>query len=109
MYSPHGFVIEGSGTTHTHMASGIFWPLDEIPQQSLVHVASQAVPALARLREDVLHLEPDAQQTHVTTPAPASPAANRWSPARHRATETFAQKRLVCPARSATGCPPLVG
>lgn len=52
------------------MTSGIFWPLDEIPQQSLVHVASPAVPALARLREDVLHLEPDAQQTLVATPAP---------------------------------------
>lgn len=67
-YSPHGNVIEGSGATHTHMTSGIFWPLDEIPQQSLVHVASPAVPALARLREDVLHLEPDAQQTLVATP-----------------------------------------
>lgn len=73
-YSPHGYVIEGSGTTHTHMTSGIFWPLDEIPQQSLVHVASQAVPALTRLREDVVHLEPDAEQTHVTTPAPVSSA-----------------------------------
>lgn len=69
-YSPHGCVIEASGATHAHMTSGIFWPLDEIPQQSLVHVASPAVPALARLWEDVLHLEPDIQQTHIAAPAP---------------------------------------
>lgn len=87
------------------MTSSIFWPLDEVPQQSLIYVAPPTVPALARLREDVLHLEPDAQRAHVTTPAaPVTPA-----PVGHKLVITSAHWRLACPAHSATGCPPLVG